>query len=99
VLAAAAGFPAVTRNPRNLIVTRKFPGMVKKSPPSESRASAETMPDIEEDAMTEELFAALFILSLFGQVLAVVVGFGLLMLPTKQAARSFSAVKEASAHA
>jgi hypothetical protein len=60
---------------------------------------AETMPGVEEDPMEESLFAALFIFSLFGPALAIIVGFALLALPTKKAVRSIPAVKEAPAHA
>ena len=49
--------------------------------------------------MGEIIFVALFIVSLFGQVLAVIVGFALLALPTTKVVRSIAAVKEASAHA
>lgn len=50
--------------------------------------------------MVESIFVALFISSLIGQVLAVIVGFALLALPTKKAMpRSIGAANEAHAHA
>ncbi len=64
-----------------------------------SASNAEAMLGNEEDQMEESLFAALFILSLFGPALAVIVGFALLALPTKKAVRSIAAVKGTPAHA
>ena len=49
--------------------------------------------------MGERIFVALFISSLIGPVLAVIVGFALLALPTKKAVQSIVPVKEAPAHA